>query len=168
MNRAICNIVFSWFSNTVADAAIAILLPSWRRFSCNGAVDWSTKCFCCESVLQKRWEFCDRSAWISNFKKFWQKLTLFSWSRSCSAWVTWIFNGRSEDLCVKPVERWLQIARVTQSGDAQNGDSPSDTEWRSAERRGLLSMASLTTAIFSGLLTVFTLPPHFFSVEPVA
>ena len=25
------------------------------------------------------------------------------------------------DLCVKPVERWLQTARVTQSGDAQNG-----------------------------------------------
>ena len=22
------------------------------RFSCNGAVDWSTTCFCCESVLQ--------------------------------------------------------------------------------------------------------------------
>ena len=24
-----------------------------KRFSCNGAVDWSTTCFCCESVLQK-------------------------------------------------------------------------------------------------------------------
>jgi hypothetical protein len=30
-------------------------------------------------------------------------------------------RGRSEDLCVKSVERWLQTARVTQSGDAQNG-----------------------------------------------
>jgi hypothetical protein len=28
-------------------------------------VDWSTTCFCCQSVLQKRWQFCDRSAWIS-------------------------------------------------------------------------------------------------------
>ena len=25
----------------------------------------STLCFCCESVLQKRWQFRDRSAWIS-------------------------------------------------------------------------------------------------------
>ena len=29
-------------------------------------------------------------------------------------------------------------------------------------------MASLTTAIFLGVRTVFTLPPFFFSVEPVA
>jgi hypothetical protein len=29
-------------------------------------------------------------------------------------------------------------------------------------------MASLTTAMFSGVRTVFTLPPFVFSVEPVA
>ena len=29
-------------------------------------------------------------------------------------------------------------------------------------------MASLATAIFSGVPTVFTLPPFFFSLEPVA
>jgi len=29
-------------------------------------------------------------------------------------------------------------------------------------------MESLTTAMFSGVRTVFTLPPFFFSVEPVA
>jgi hypothetical protein len=34
--------LFLWFSNTVADAAIAILLRNLKRFSCNGAVDWST------------------------------------------------------------------------------------------------------------------------------
>ena len=45
---------------------------------------------------------------------------------------------------------------------------PSNTKWRRAERCGLLSMASLTTSIFSGVRTVFTLPPFFFSVEPVA
>jgi hypothetical protein len=28
-------------------------------------VDWNTKHFCCESVSQKLWQFCDRSAWIS-------------------------------------------------------------------------------------------------------
>ena len=60
-----CNTVFSWFGNTGAEAAIAILLPTSKHFSCNGAVDWSTTCFCCESVLQKRWQFGDRSAWIS-------------------------------------------------------------------------------------------------------
>jgi len=47
-------------------------------------------------------------------------------------------------------------------------DSPSDTEWRRAERCGPRSMASLTTAILSGVHTVFTLPPLVFSVEPVA
>jgi hypothetical protein len=61
---------------------------------------------------------------------------------------------RSEDLCVKSVERWLQTAQVT--------------EWRCSEWCGLLSMASLTTAIFLGVHTVFTLPPFFYSVEPVA
>jgi hypothetical protein len=30
-------------------------------------------------------------------------------------------RGRSEDLCVKSLESWLQTARVTQSGDVQNG-----------------------------------------------
>jgi hypothetical protein len=58
-----------------------------------------------------------------------------------------------EDICVKSVGHWLQTARVT--------------EWRRAERCGLLSMASLTTALFSGVHTVFTLPPFFFRVEPV-
>jgi hypothetical protein len=35
-------------------------------------VDWSTTCFCFESVLQKRWQFCDRSAWI--LKRVWNSL----------------------------------------------------------------------------------------------
>jgi len=65
VNRAILQYCFFWFGNTGADAAIAIFLPTLKRFSCNGAVDWSTTCFCCKSVLQKRWQFCDRSAWIS-------------------------------------------------------------------------------------------------------
>jgi len=56
---------FFWFSNTGADAAITSLLPTLKRFSCNRAADWSTTCFCCESVLKKRWKFCDPSAWIS-------------------------------------------------------------------------------------------------------
>jgi hypothetical protein len=64
LNRAILQLCFFWFGNTGADAAIAILLPTLKRFSCNGAVDWSTMCFCCESVSQKRWQFDDRSAWI--------------------------------------------------------------------------------------------------------
>jgi len=45
---------FFLFGKTGADAAIAILLPTLKHFSCNGAVDWSTTCFCCESVLQKQ------------------------------------------------------------------------------------------------------------------
>jgi hypothetical protein len=53
VNRAILQHSFFWFGNTGADTAIAILLPTLRRFSCNGVVDWSITCFCCESVLQK-------------------------------------------------------------------------------------------------------------------
>ena len=59
------------------------------------------------------------------------------------------------DLCVK-------IRRTLAS------DSPSDAEGRRAERCGHLLMASLTTAIFAGVGTVFTLPPFSFGVEPVA
>jgi len=54
VNRAILQHCFFWFSNTGADAAIAILLPTLKHFSWNGAADWSTMCFCCERVLQKQ------------------------------------------------------------------------------------------------------------------
>jgi hypothetical protein len=54
VNRAILQHCFFWVSNTGADAAIAILLPTLNRFSCNAAMDWSMTRFCCESVLQKR------------------------------------------------------------------------------------------------------------------
>jgi hypothetical protein len=40
------------FCNTGADAAIAILVPTLKSFSCNGAVAWSTTCFCYENILQ--------------------------------------------------------------------------------------------------------------------
>jgi hypothetical protein len=50
VNRAILRHCFFWFGNTGADAAIAILLPTVKRFSCNVAVDWSTKCFCDRSA----------------------------------------------------------------------------------------------------------------------
>ena len=53
VNRAILRHCIFWFGDTRADAAIAILLPTLKRFSCNGAMDWSTTCFCCESILQK-------------------------------------------------------------------------------------------------------------------
>jgi hypothetical protein len=39
------NCFFFWFDSTGADATIAILLPTLKHFSCNGAVDWSTMCF---------------------------------------------------------------------------------------------------------------------------
>jgi hypothetical protein len=37
--------LFFWFGNNGADAAIASLLPTLKRFSCNAAVDWSATCF---------------------------------------------------------------------------------------------------------------------------
>jgi hypothetical protein len=53
-NQAILQHCFFWFGNTGADAAITILLPTLKHFICNGAMDWSTTYFCCESVLQKQ------------------------------------------------------------------------------------------------------------------
>ena len=67
VNQAILQHCFFWFGNTGADATIAILLPTLEHFGCNGAVDWSTTCSCRESILQKWWQFCDRSAWISKW-----------------------------------------------------------------------------------------------------
>jgi len=52
VSRAILQHCFFWFSNTGADAAITILLPTSKCFICNGAVDWSTTCFCCESFYK--------------------------------------------------------------------------------------------------------------------
>ena len=46
VNRTILQHCFIfWFGKTGGDAAITILLPTLKRFSCNGALDWSTVCF---------------------------------------------------------------------------------------------------------------------------
>jgi len=70
------------------------------------------------------------------------------WIRCFNSWTVWGAGA---------LKTWLEI-----------WDSPSDTEWRRAERCGFLSMSTLTTAIFSGVRTVFTLPPFFCSAKPVA
>ena len=88
-----CNTVFFCFGNTGVDGTLAILLPNLKRFSCNGAVDWSTTCFCCESVLQKRWQFCDRSAYTREYcgseRGHWKKSTPFCASPLCVTWAIW-------------------------------------------------------------------------------
>ena len=53
VNRAILQHLFFWLGNTGADVA-AILLPTLKSFSSNGAVDWNTTGICCERVLQER------------------------------------------------------------------------------------------------------------------
>jgi hypothetical protein len=40
----------------------------------------------------------------------------------CSVWVTWIYRGRSEDLCIKSVEHWLQTSLLTHSCEPQSGE----------------------------------------------
>jgi len=82
---------------------------------------------------------------------------------SAHAIKTWVRNIEATDSTLKKKGGSAKIVRRTLASD-----SPSDTEWRRAERCGLLSMASITTTIFSGVRTVFTLPPFFFSVELVA
>ena len=53
MNRAILQHCFFWFGNTGEDAAIAILLQTLKRFSCDGAVDWNTTCLLNVQILGK-------------------------------------------------------------------------------------------------------------------
>jgi hypothetical protein len=52
VNQTILQHWFFRFGNTGADAAIAILLPTLKRFSCNGAVDWSTTCFAVKALYK--------------------------------------------------------------------------------------------------------------------
>ena len=116
-----CNTVFFWFGNTGADAAIAILLPTVKHFSCNGAVDWSTTCSCCESVLQKMvkvlWlltvNFEESSGFIA--------IVLFHQPMPNQNFEATGSTLKKKGGSVKSVERWLQTARVAQSSDVQNG-----------------------------------------------
>ena len=84
VNRVILQHCFFWFRNTGADAAITILLPTLKRFSCNGAMDWNTACFCSESILEKWWKFCDHSAWILKRVR--------DSSQLCCSIKTWVWN----------------------------------------------------------------------------
>jgi hypothetical protein len=39
VNRTVLQHCFFWFDSTGADVAIAILLPTLKRFSCNGGLE---------------------------------------------------------------------------------------------------------------------------------
>ena len=122
VNQTILQHCYFWFGNTGADAPIAILLPTLKRFSCNGAVEWSTTCFCCESVFQKRWQFCDRSVWISN--RLWDSSQSCCFISPCHQDLGSKLRGltlKKKGGSVKTVHTPENIARVTQSGNAQNG-----------------------------------------------
>jgi hypothetical protein len=126
VNRTILqNCLFFGFGNTGADAAIAILLPTLKHFSCNGAVDGSTVCFCCESVLQKNFD-----SFLIDQREFRREFGIYR-NRvvpSAHAIKTWVRNFeatgstlKTNGGSVKSVERWLQTARVTPTRDEQNG-----------------------------------------------
>jgi len=61
---------------------------------------------------------------------------------------TWVRNFEATSTIKKKGDSVKTVRQTLAS------DSPNDTEWRRAERCGLLSMASLATAIFSGVRTV--------------
>ena len=165
-NSAICNytgcvsesgdfatLFFFWFSNTGADAAITSLLPTLKRFSCNRAADWSTTCFCCESVLQKPWEFCDRSAWIS--KRFWDS------SQSCCS-----ISPCHQDLGSKLRGYWF----YTKEERWLCKNSTYTRDYCGCERRHWKkstpfceSLLCVTRAVWSQRSTDFTLPSLFFN-----
>jgi hypothetical protein len=120
-----CNTVFFCFGKTGVDAAIAILLPTLKHFSCNGAVDWSTRCLCCESVLQKRWQFCGRSAWISKRVR--------GSSQSCCS-----VSPCHQDLGSKLRGYGFTLKKKETSNSARSqtnscGDASKSTGWRSLE-----------------------------------
>jgi hypothetical protein len=69
VNQAILQHYFFWFSNTVADAAIAILLQTLKRFSCNGAMD---------PELSSKFTLSDHKTVSGFVKLFHSKSTLFS------------------------------------------------------------------------------------------
>jgi len=52
VNLSILQHCFFWFGNIGTDGAMAILLPTLKRFSCNGAVNWSTRCFAVKAVYK--------------------------------------------------------------------------------------------------------------------
>ena len=129
-----------------------------KHFSCNGAVDWSTTCFCCESVLQIGWEFCDRSAWFS-------RRVRDSSQSSCS------ISPCHQELASKLRGYWFYTREERWLCKNPSNTGFRQPEWHRVATRStvwVLSMASLTTAIFLGVRTVFIQPPFFFSVEPVA
>ena len=128
MIRAILQQCFFWFGNTEADAAIAILLPTLKRFSLQWSRGLEHNVFFALKVFYKnggsfviaqrefRREFgihCSRAVPSARAIK-----TLVRNFETTSS--TLKKNGGS----VKSVERWLQTAGVTQSSDAQNGVDP--------------------------------------------
>jgi len=127
VNLAILQHCFFWFGNTGADAAIAILLQTLKHFSCNGAADWSTTCFAVKAfykygdsfVIAQR-EF-RREFGIHRNRAVPSAHAIKTLGRNFEATGSAL---KEKGGCVKPVERWLHAARVTQSSDAQNRVDP--------------------------------------------
>jgi hypothetical protein len=121
VNRAILQHSFFWFGNTGAHAAIAILLPTLKPFSCIGAVEWSTMCFVlkafykngdCFVIAQREFR---REFGIHRSRAVTSAHAIKTWVRNFEATGSTL---KKKGSCVKSVERWLQIARVTQSSYA--------------------------------------------------
>jgi len=157
VNRTILQHCFFWFGNTGADAAIAILLPTLKHFSCNGAVDWSTKCFCCESVLQNGDSFViaqrefRREFGIHRNRAVPSGHAIRTLVRNFEATGSAL---KKKGGCVKTIHTSENIAVVRET----------------IERiHTVLRVAALChSCCLKGGSTDYTLPPFFFSVEPAA
>ena len=97
-------------------------------------------------------------------REFWREFGIHCNCSVASAHAikTWVWNLEATGSTLKKSGSVKTVCQMLAS------DSPSDTEWWCAEWCELISLASLTTAVFSDVHTVFTLPPFFFSVESVA
>jgi len=112
-------LLFSCFGNTGADAAIAILLPTLKRFICSGAVDWSTKCFFSVKVFYKNGD-----SFVIAQREFRRE---FGIHRNCAipsarAIKTWVRNFEATSSTLKK-----KCGSVKTVGTLAS-DSPSDTE----------------------------------------
>ena len=112
VNWVILQHCFFWFGNTGADATIAILLPALKCFSCNGAMDWSTVCFCCEKAFYKNGD-----SFVITQSEFWRDFGIHCNLAvpSAHAIKTWVQNFEATGSTLKKKGGSLKTVRTPEN-----------------------------------------------------
>ena len=158
VNQAILQHCFFWFGNTGADAAIAILLTTFKHFSCNEPWTGAQCAFAVKAFYK------NSDSFVTAQRKFQRE---FGIHRNCAipsahAIKTWVQNFKTTGSTlkkkggiVKTVHKPENIAVVREVIEG------------SPHRSARSHSVSLRLSEASVRRTGFTLPPFFFSVEPV-